>query len=150
MSTVTYPAIKAAVQARLRKVPGIVLVLPNEPRILQNSPAIYTLFAGLSREVVGQLEHITYRMTHRLCVKWVDNERAEEQLSELVDPVLQALARDPQLSGLVSAGMVRTPSAESGYLALGESLTVITHRIVDYSHEILVKGPAPQRLPGQA
>lgn len=148
--TPTYPEVRAAVHARLRRVPGIVLVLANEPRILQVSPAIYSLFAGLRRAVVGQQAQVTYLMTHRLCVKWVDNERAEEQLAELIDPVLAALADDPQLSGLVSAGLVTMPEATSGYMALGESQGLLTHRIVDYRHEVLVKGPAPsRRLPGQ-
>jgi hypothetical protein len=150
VQVVPYPEIRAAVHARLKQIPGILLVTPNEPRVLTISPTIYTLFAGLTRHVEGQQEKLTYRMIHRLCIKWVENERAEEQLAELVNPVLRGLTYDPQLSGLIGGGMVSVTTVEAGYMALGENQGILTHRIVDFTQEVLTKGPAPQRhIPGQ-
>lgn len=150
VQVVSYPEVRAAVHARLRHVPGILLVTPNEPRVLTISPAIYTLFAGFTRDTVGQQEQITYRMIHRLCVKWVDNERAEEQLGDLVNPILSMLTRDPQLGGLIGGGIVRVPDGEAGYMALGENPGILSHRTLDFNQTVLTKGPAAQRhIPGQ-
>lgn len=150
VQVVSYTEVRAAVHARLKQVPGILLVTPNEPRVLQISPAIYTLFAGFRRHVEGQQEKITYRMIHRLCVKWIENERAEEQLAELVNPILRGLTYDPQLSGLIGGGLVTVADGEAGYMALGENPGILSHRTLDFNQEVLTKGPAPQRhIPGQ-
>jgi hypothetical protein len=139
MSTPEYLKLRAALHQQLKQVAGIQKIFDHEPTAIQVSPALYSLLDRVEVGVQSQVEARRYFVIHRLCVKWQDNARAEEELSGLIDPILNALntAAHTRLSGLIESGMVTTIQVETGYLPFAGTV----YRIADTLCSVLVKGP---------
>lgn len=141
----SYLDVREAQHRHLRAVPGVRAVLTYEPRAVQVWPLIYTLLNEVPNGVTGQVEDRHYGMIHRLCVPWQDNERAEDVISALVDPIIDCLRRAAwtRLDGLIPSGTLRIGTIRAGFLPIAG----VIYRVVDYPTTALVKGPHTRHQP---
>jgi len=136
----TYPAIRDAQHRYLRTVPGVRLVLGFEPKAVNTWPMIYTLLDAVPVSATGQVQARRYTCIHRLCGPWAGEERAEEILTALVDPILDALGRAAasRLDDLIPSGILELGDVRAGFLTIGGAW----QRVIDVTTTALVKGPA--------
>lgn len=140
-----YLAVREALHRYLRTVPGVRAVLTSEPRAVQTWPVIYTLLDEVPNEVTGQVESRYYGMIHRLTVPWQDNDRAEDEITKLIDPIFNTLRRAfwTRLDNLVPSGTLSIGTVRAGFLPIAGVL----YRVVDYPVSVLVKGANTRHKP---
>ena len=71
----------------------------------------------------------------RLCLRWQDNGRAEEQLVPYVDSLAAAIRADPRLGGRIASGLAQVVEAQGTFVVIGGALL----RCLDLYTETLVK-----------
>ncbi len=98
-------------------------VLTYEPASLQVGKAIYFLIASFTRERAAQVVAMRYRIAVRIAVKLQDNERAEQELAALINPVCAVLdgVDGVTLGGRVNQGGASAPDGEAGYVDIGNT-----------------------------
>jgi hypothetical protein len=119
--------------------PDIRNVILGEPTAIHELPAIYTAYAGFERVTASQQVMMTHTFTHRLIIRFQDQQEAEAQLLALLHQVPIAIDQDPKLGGIIDAGMARCTGGQAGFLSINATL----YRIVDYTTSVLEKGPFP-------
>ena len=133
-----------ALEAKFQAIPGLKAVILGEPTAVQTAPALYTALANVdwvlrnSGPGRGVQNGVRYTFTHRLIVKWQDNDAAERELLGLVDAIPAAVNADPHLSGALSAGGAEILTGAAGFVTIAKTL----YRIVDYTSTVLEKGAA--------
>ena len=133
-----------ALEAKFQAIPGLKAVMLGEPTAIQTAPALYTALESWGSILPGEPQFRSvqngtrYTFTHRLIVKWQDNDAAERELLSLVDAIPAAINSDPHLSGALSAGGAKILTGEAGFVTIAKTL----YRIVDYTSTVLEKGAA--------
>lgn len=81
----SYAALNAEVVSRLRASPLLARVLDFEPTTILDSPTCYVLLDRVDRERIGGGGMVTYGVIARVCIRWSDNEQAEQEVIPLAD-----------------------------------------------------------------
>jgi hypothetical protein len=132
---VSYSTIIPALATRLETVDGIRAVLPYEPKTVSNPPVLYFLLDSVVREQTAQLTIMRYRILCRLCIRWQDNERAEQEIFPFVNSIPAAIDTDPQLGGALNKGMSHVTEIRAGWIPISG----VTFRILDFYVEAVQK-----------
>jgi hypothetical protein len=123
---VSYSTVLAALHTRLATVAGIAVLLDYEPMSLQELPALYSLLDSVERSYGGTVVTIHYRVLHRLCFRWQDEEQAEQELIPFVNSVPAALDEHN-----MRGGDVTVPNVEAVFVTIGGVL----YRALDFYSE---------------
>src|SRR5690348_12912083 len=110
----------------------IINLLKYEPRSIQTSPTLYTLFDRFQRETSGQITAMKLRLLHRICVQWQDNEESERELLTFVHALPAAVDQNPTLGGLITKGIARISDGESGFVIISGT----KYRSLDFFSDI--------------
>lgn len=113
---------------RLATVEGLAALYDYEPTSTPALPAVYSLLDAIPTiEMTGQLLAYRYRFLHRLCVAWLDNERAERELLLLLDRCISAIHADRRLGGRLALGIAQVVEVQTGFVTIGNTL----YRVAD-------------------
>ena len=129
----SYAAIVAGINARFATISGLT-VLDYEPTHVE-PPTIYTLLDGVAFNQQGQVKETRYRLLHRLCIRWQDNERAEQELMPYVTSIPAAVRADPRLGGAIVSGLAAIAEVQAVFVKIG----AVTYRCLDFYSDVLVK-----------
>jgi hypothetical protein len=131
----SYQAILTGLQTQLKTVVGIRAVLDYVPTSVQTAPLIYSVLDSAEIVRSGQVRAVRYRILHRLCVRWQDNERAEWEIIPLVDAIPAAIEADPHLGGVLTAGYAEINEIEAAWVTIGG----IEYRVLDFYSTVIEK-----------
>ena len=134
-TSLSYANIIDGLNERFATVTGIVRILDYEPTSIQAFPTLYSLLDRVEYLPAGQVTATRYRVLHRLCLRWQDNERAEQELIPFVDSLAAAIRADPHLGGRITRGMATAVEAQGTFVVIGGALL----RCLDLYTETLVK-----------
>lgn len=109
-------------------------VLDYEPTTIE-PPTLYTLFDSVEYLDQGQVKGTRYRILHRLCLRWQDNEMAEQELKPYINGVRDVIKADPHLGGALNSGLARIAEAIGGWTRIADT----TYRIVDFYSSVFEK-----------
>jgi hypothetical protein len=115
---------------------NIINLLKYEPRSIQTSPTLYTLLDTFQRNTSGQVTAMKFRLLHRICVQWQDNEESEAELLTFVHSLPSAVDQDPTLGGLITMGLARISEGQSGFVLISGT----KYRSLDFFSDIPTKG----------
>jgi hypothetical protein len=115
---------------------NVINLLKYEPRSIQTSPTLYTLFDRFQRDTSGQITAMKLRLLHRICVQWQDNEESERELLTFVHALPYRVDNDPTLGGLITKGIARISDGESGFVIISGT----KYRSLDFFSDIPTKG----------
>lgn len=134
----SYPEIIAGLHERFATVEGIVAFGVGEPRAVQDTPYLYTLFDRVEiTDEPGRAVGFRYFSLHRLLLATQDTEQAEAALLPFVDALPASVEADPRLAGRIFSGMARLSSAEAVWVRIAG----VVFRALDYTSEVLDKRP---------
>ncbi len=122
----SYSTVLTELHRRIATVSGIVKVLDFEPSAVTDFPTCYSLLDSVRRAYGGTAVTLTYRVLHRLCFRWVDNEQAEQEVIPFVNSVPKALD-----SIGISAGDIVVTNVDAGWMSIGDTL----YRTLDFYSE---------------
>lgn len=131
----SYATILAGLHTRLVTVTGLNAVLDYVPTAVQDPPIVYSLLQRASITRSGQVVATTYRILHRVVIRWQDNEQAEIEASSFVNAIPAAVAADPHLGGALVSGYADISECDSGFADIGE----VTYRILDFYSTVVEK-----------
>ena len=131
----SYQAILTGLQTQLKTVVGIRAVLDYVPTSVQTAPLIYSVLDSAEIVRSGQVRAVRYRILHRLCVRWQDNERAEQEIIPFVNSIPDAVADDPQLGGRLTRGYAWIVEIEAAWV----TISGVEYRAVDFYSEVIEK-----------
>jgi len=129
----SYQNIVQGLHERFATLSALKVVLDYEPTSIQDSPLLYSILDGFTRQVQGTHVRTTYRTLHRLCIRWQDPAIAEEMVEQLVDAIPEVLEADPRLGARVRPGDAQIVRGEAGWARIGET----TVRIIDFYSEVI-------------
>ena len=133
----SYATVLAGLKLRFATVPGIKTILDYEPTSIQDAPLLYMLFDNAPRTQTGQMTVMPYRVLCRLCIRWQDNEYAEQELIPFVNSLPAAIDQDATLGGRITSGMARVTNIQGVFVTIGNTL----YRALDVTVEATDKGP---------
>ncbi|GAB4203609.1 MAG: hypothetical protein OHK0022_27940 [Roseiflexaceae bacterium] len=131
----SYRVVRDGLHERLLTVPGIVACFGYEPAAIDQPPIIYSLLDKFERSTSAGIVTMRYRILHRLCLAWQDNEQAEEQLADFVNAIPAAIDADPQLGGRIPSGLARIADAQAVWVRIGDA----TYRALDCYSDVVAK-----------
>ncbi|HEU4328065.1 MAG TPA: hypothetical protein VFS21_33320 [Roseiflexaceae bacterium] len=131
----TYEDVRDGLHELFLTVPGIVACLNYEPLAIDQPPIIYSLLDSFERSQNGGVTAMRYRILHRLCLAWQDNEQAEAQLTTFVNAIPAVVDRNPQLAGRIPSGLARIAEAQAVWVKIGST----TYRALDCYSDVLTK-----------
>ena len=133
-----YESVVTAINERFRTIePLIPVILDYEPTALVEYPTMYTLLENAEfPTTAGGVQSRRYRLLHRLCFQWIDNEQAERDLAPYVDAVPESVLTDPSLGGVITSGLAHITRGDGVFVSIGGAL----YRAIDFHSDILVKG----------
>ncbi len=112
-------------------------ILDYEPTALHTTPTLYLLLDNFDRTQHGQVTAMRYRILCRLCVKWQDNQFAEQELIPFVNSLAAAVDVDPYLGGRVAGGGSSVADGTGTFVNIGGVL----YRALDVFVEVVDKAP---------
>lgn len=137
-----YSDVIDGLHTRFATVSGIHALLKYEPTAIHRPPTLYSLLVSFTEQQQGQLNVRTYRILHRLCFAWQDNEKAEEQLMPFVSSIPLSVEQDPRLGGRLAP-----PNTQSGWAMIEECragfvrIDGTIYRSLDFFSTVIVKRP---------
>lgn len=133
----TYTDILDGLHERFLTIPGLDAnrILPYEPTSADSQPLLYSLFDRYELTSAGQLDKHTFRILHRVCVTWQDNEGAELLLMPFLASVPAAIHADMRLGGRLTEGYARIVEATGVFVVIGGVLC----RAYDFTSESFYK-----------
>jgi hypothetical protein len=135
-----YEQIVNAIHSTLEAAHPDLTCLPYSPTSI-DPPTLYTLLDRVTYSYAAQRKVTTYRILHRLCLLWQDNEMAELELMPYVDSIPAAIVANKTLGGLVNSGGASMPEAISGFLT--ETISGVEYRVLNFISEVVYKEPYP-------
>lgn len=117
----TYTDILAGLTTRFQTVSGLT-VLDHEPTSVHSDPLLYSLFERYTIDSAGQIDKHVYRVLHRVCVAWQDNQGAEQALQPFLEAIPAAVNADPRLGGTLTQGYARIVECTGVYVVIGTVL----------------------------
>ena len=133
----SYATVIAGLHTRYATVGGIKAVLDYEPKTISNPPVLYSLLDSVTRTQEGQVTVMRYRILSRLCIRWQDNERAEEELQPFVNALPSAVDLDPKLGGAIPSGIARVTDIQAVFVTING----VFYRCLDTYCEVVEKAP---------
>ena len=115
---------------------ALVNILKYEPGAIQYTPTLYSLLDGFTRDRAGQLTIMTYRILHRLVLKWQDNAAAELALLPFVHSIPAAVDVDPTLGARITKGLARMSEGQTGFVIISNT----KYRCLDFFSTVPTKG----------
>jgi hypothetical protein len=117
----SYQDIVDGLHIRFATVTALKVILDYEPTAAQDSPLLYSLLDGFTREYddIGESVEVTYRTLHRLCIRWQDNEECEQTLIALANDIPIAVDGDPRLGLLLKGDGARIIQGDAGWVNIG-------------------------------
>ncbi|HPL30956.1 MAG TPA: hypothetical protein PLG21_23165 [Anaerolineae bacterium] len=131
----SYATILAGLHTRLATVAGLNAVLDYVPTAVHEPPIIYSFLERATVTRSGQIRTVTYRILHRVVIRWQDNEQAELEASPFVTSIPLAIEADPHLGGALTSGYAGVSECVSGFAEIGE----VTYRILDFYSTVVEK-----------
>jgi hypothetical protein len=133
----SYTTVVAGLVERLVTVSGLNAnrVLDYEPTSIQDTPTVYMILDDATRTQNGQVTAFTYRVRARLCIKWQDNEFAEEEMATYVNSIPASIDADPQLGHRITGGMAQVVELLGEYISIGGTL----YRVMNFFIEVKEK-----------
>ncbi len=131
----SYAGILAGLHARLATVSGLNAVLDYVPTAVHDPPIVYSFLESATIARSGQVRTTTYRILHRVVIRWQDNEQAEIEASGFVNGIPLAIEADPHLGGVLASGYAETRECSSGFAEIGE----VTYRVLDFYTTVVEK-----------
>lgn len=131
----SYATVLAGLNARLATVAGLNAVLDYVPTSVHEPPILYSRLERVTITRSGQVRATTYRILHRVVIRWQDNEQAEVEASPFVNSVPLAVEADPHLGGGLVSGYAEISECESGFAEIGE----VTYRVLDFYSTVVEK-----------
>lgn len=110
-------------------------ILGYEPLAINETPLLYTLFAGFTRDPRGGLVVMTYQLVHRLCVARADQANSEALTDDYVDAVPEAIEINPQLSAAITNGIAEISRATAFYMPVND----IVYRMIEFTSTVVTK-----------
>lgn len=130
-----YATILAGLTERFQTVPGLAAVLDYEPHTVGSSPLLYSLFDSYEPQYSNQKTKHTYRLLHRVCVTWQDNQGAEVLLLPFLSSVPAAIRADPFLNNSLGGGYALITGCVGAFVIIGGALC----RAYDFTSESFYK-----------
>ncbi len=130
-----YTTILAGLTERFQTVPGLAAVLDYEPQTVGSSPLLYSLFDSWEPTEANQRTKQTYRLLHRVCVAWQDNQGAEALLLPFLSSVPAAIRADRSLGGRLTTGYSTITGCVGAFVIIGGVLC----RAYDFTSESFYK-----------
>lgn len=115
---------------------ALVNILDYEPTALHTTPTLYMILDSAERTQHGQVTAMRERIRARLCIKWQDNEFAEEELMAFINSIPAAIDADPQLGGRIPRGVAEVDELLGEYVSIGGVL----YRVMNYFIDVVDKG----------
>ena len=117
----SYQDIVDGLHERFRLLDDLAVILDYEPTAAQDSPLLYSLLDGFVRvyDDVGESVEVTYRTLHRLCIRWQDNDEAEQTLIALANAIPIAVDGDPHLGTRLKGDGARIVQGDAGWVNIG-------------------------------
>jgi len=131
----SYADVLAGLHERFATVSGIKAILDYVPTSIHTAPLLYSAFDRAESVRSAQVKGWQYRTLHRLCFRWQDNERAEEELIPYVNSIPDAVAADPHLGGVLTAGYAEINEIEAAWVTIGG----IEYRVLDFYSTVIEK-----------
>jgi len=131
----SYTTVLAGLHERLATVPGLNALLDYAPTSVHEPPMLYSMLDSVRVARSGQLRATTYRIRHRVVLRWQDNEQAEVEACPFVNAVPLAVEADPHLGGRLVSGYAEISECESGFAEIGE----VTYRVLDFYATVVEK-----------
>jgi len=83
----------------------------------------------------GTIKTVTYRILHRVAIRWQDNEQAELEAIPLVDAIPAAVEADPQLGGRIITGWAEVDECQPGWATIAGA----EYRLLDFYSTVIEK-----------
>lgn len=131
----SYADVLDGLHARFATVSGIKKILDYVPLNAPEPPFLYSVLDSAEIVRSGQVTAYKYRVLHRLCVRWQDNERAEQEIIPFVNSIPDAVADDPQLGGVLTRGYAAITEIEAAWVTIAG----VEYRAVDFYSEVIEK-----------
>ena len=126
-----YADVIAGLQDALERVEGIAQVLPYEPTTIQRTPTVYLKLDEFTRENVGQVTAMRYRILARLILLWQDSRISSEQVVGYLNSICAAVDADPQLAGAIPRGVARVADGREGLRSIGGTVYKVLDVFID-------------------
>jgi hypothetical protein len=139
-----YADVIAGLVEVLEGVSGIKAIHAHEPTKIGDPPEMYLLLNTAERVSKGGVSGWKYSVLCRLCIRWVDNEMAEQELMPFVNSVPAAIEAPSagQLHGTLLHGAVAVNRVEAVFVSIGGVL----YRALDFYVDVLEKGARGERI----
>lgn len=131
-----YPEIVAGLIEVLEGVGGLAAVLDYEPTSIGATPTAYVLLDGAERVSKGGVSAFKYSVLVRVVFNWIDNEQAEREVMQIVNPVAVAIESGASLGGALTHGMASVTRMQAVFVTINSTL----YRALDYTISVLEKG----------
>lgn len=131
----SYRDVLDGLNERFETVATIEMVLDYEPTSVGVTPLMYSLLDTVAYSEQGQVHVTRYRILHRLCLLWQENEYAEQDLVPFVNSVPSAVEADPQLGGRIGRGIATIGEAIATFVTIGGTV----YRCLDFYSDVVVK-----------
>lgn len=131
-----YPDIVAGLVEVLEGVSGLAAVLDYEPTSVGVLPTAYVLLDGAERVSKGGVSAFRYSILCRVVFNWIDNEQAEREVMQFVNPVTVAIERGASLNGALTHGMAGVSRVQAVFVVINS----VVWRALDFYISVLEKG----------
>lgn len=139
-----YPDIVAGLVEVVEGVSGVKLALDYEPTSIGDAPMAYVLLDGAERVTKSGGNSYRYSILCRVVFNWIDNEQAEREVMQFVNPVTTAVEQNASLNGYLTSGNVSMSRVQAVFVVVNSTL----YRALDFYLSVLDKTELPSR--GQA
>jgi hypothetical protein len=133
---VAYPDVVRGLVEVIEGMNGIAAVHDYEPTSIGNTPTAYLLLDGAERVSKGGISAFRYSILLRVVFNWIDNEQAEREVMQFVNPVTVAIERGASLNGALTHGMAGVTRVQAVFVVIGGVL----YRALDFYLGVLEKG----------
>lgn len=145
----SYSDVVAGLHERFATVAALNHIQLGEPKAVQTTPLLYTLFSNYERRRQGQITTMRYTSLHRICYNWSEPTTAEQALVDTLNAVPAAVDADPTLGGRLTGdgmnylgGIAEVIRADSGWAIVAGN----KQRVVDIETLVIEKAAYQQGL----
>lgn len=130
--------IRRGLQVVIERAANIGPVLTYPPKSIPASGTVYLVRDGFEDAGAGNVRGVRWQFIARLVVLWQDAAPAEAELDSLTEAILEALAADRRLGGLLKLGIMDVSGGADGWFQMDGSQN--WYRFCDLEINVLDKG----------
>ena len=131
----SYRLIVEAIGKIDKEIEGVKHVYDYEPSTPE-TPCIYNILGAIpSMNQLPSNEEIVYDINKRIVLRYSEAETAEQDLTKIVDAVIETYRSKVKLDGVLSNGSARLIGGRAGYIRVG----VIAYRMVEFTLRVTEK-----------